>query len=126
VAQFTVTPVGPAWCTVSVTDKKGNVAVAGVHVVLARIAFVSNPDGLYHQVYVMDPDGQHLTLLTTDHTDKGQPAWSPDRTRIAFMSQGSTPTDVGEIWVMDADGRTRPASPSTVRPTATLPGHLTG
>jgi WD40 repeat protein len=104
--QFTVTPAGAGECTVSVTDKKGNVAFAGVHVVLARIAFshpVDDPVAAY-QIYVMDPGGQNKTRVSNSAFNEYQPAWSPDRTGIAF-----TVADFGgeEIYVMDADGQNR-------------------
>ena len=49
----------------------------------------------------MNPDGTGLVRLTTDAAYDGQPAWSPDGTRLAFSS------DRGgnyHIWVMNADG----------------------
>ncbi len=57
------------------------------------------------QIYVMDPDGSHVRQLT------GMPpetisynafaAWSPDRQKIAFMSNRDGDM---EIYVMAADG----------------------
>jgi Tol biopolymer transport system component len=104
-AQFTVTPVTEGFCTISFTDKKGNVAFAGVHVVLARIAFAHPEfDPAAGQIYVMDPGGQNKTRVSHNSFQEYQPAWSPDRTRIAF-----TVLEIGgeEIYVMDADGQSR-------------------
>ena len=106
-AQFTVTQVGAGSCTVSVTDKKGDVAFAGVHVVLARIAFshpAGDPTSNAYQIYVMDPGGQNKTRVSNSSFEEYQAAWSPDRARIAF-----TVLDFGgeEIYVMDADGQNR-------------------
>jgi Tol biopolymer transport system component len=101
VAQFTVTPAGEGSCTIAVTDKKGNVAFAGIHVVLARIAYSPHPTVEDpNQIYLMDPDGQHRTQVTNGADGATTPAWSPDRARIAF-------TDQMEIYVMDADGQNR-------------------
>ncbi len=102
VAQFTVAPVGAGSCTLTITDRKGNVAYVGVSVVLARIAFSSPRNQTSYQIYVMDPDGKHQVPVTKTSSEEFQPAWSPDRTRIAFMSRRDANP---EIYVMDADGQ---------------------
>lgn len=48
-----------------------------------------------------DPDGSHVRRLTSSLKIDHSPAWSPDGTRIAFVSER---TDNAEIWVMNADG----------------------
>ena len=65
-----------------------------------------SPDGrkfalsIDDDVYVMDADGTNLKQLTTDPARDVAPAWSPDGSRIAFMSRRS-----GQgFWVMSADG----------------------
>ena len=75
----------------------------------ARIAFTSDRDRNY-EIYVMDDDGKNQRNLT-NHPDRDLvPAWSPDGTRIAFMSNrdGHVRKDgvrtTFEIYVMDADG----------------------
>ena len=49
----------------------------------------------------MDIDGQNLKALTTDKASDGLPTWSPDGSKIAFVSNRD-----GEwsVWVMGADG----------------------
>jgi Tol biopolymer transport system component len=49
----------------------------------------------------MNADGSKQTRLTISPAVDREPAWSPDGTRIAFLSQ----RDGGrEIYVMNADG----------------------
>jgi Tol biopolymer transport system component len=63
-------------------------------------------------LWVMDADGTNQTNLTdTLDTNEGQPAWSPDGTKIAFTGPGEFNEDgsggLGDIYVMDADGTNR-------------------
>jgi Tol biopolymer transport system component len=76
------------------------------------IAFVSNRDGKFYQVYTMKPDGSDVKQLTTDARDKWSPtwqfhgtqlAWSPDGTRLLYVA----PVTAGgtlNIWMIAADG----------------------
>ena len=64
-----------------------------------RIAFFSN--GGEGEIYVMNADGSDQINLTNNPADDQQPAWSPDGTRIAFVSYRD---GEGEVYVMNADG----------------------
>lgn len=68
---------------------------------LTRIAFVSkHGDG--KELYVMDYDGQRVRRMTTTGTINLSPAWSPDGTRLAFLSfRQKYPA----IFILEADGR---------------------
>ena len=65
---------------------------------------MSTMDGDW-EIYVMDANGGNLHQLTENSVDDRGPAWSPDGTRIAFVSNRDTgqPRDT-DIYVMNADG----------------------
>src|SRR5205085_2211676 len=49
------------------------------------------------QVYLLSVDGGAAKALTSGEASSSEPRWSPDGTRIAFVSGG-------QIWTMDATG----------------------
>ena len=67
-----------------------------------RIVFTSLRDG-NAEIYVMDVDGGNQENLTNHPADDRQPDWSPDGTKIAFVS--SRDGGGSQIHVMDADGK---------------------
>jgi hypothetical protein len=60
----------------------------------------------------MNTDGGNIQQLTDDNASDGSPTWSPDGTRIAFVSDRD---GNNEIYVMEADGsnQTRLTNTST-------------
>src|SRR6266516_3295072 len=52
-------------------------------------------------IYVINSNGTGLTRLTTDPAYDASPTWSPDGSKIAFMSYRDGPA---AIYVMNADG----------------------
>jgi len=68
-----------------------------------KIVFVSDRD--IHrgnsEIYIMDADGDNQTRLTHSG-DNYTPKWSPDKSKIAFVSYPDKYNP--EIYVMDADG----------------------
>jgi parallel beta-helix repeat protein len=72
-----------------------------------QLAFTSYTGGGGNDIYVMnvtdrmDASGNGATRLTTDLASDGDAAWSPDGTRIAFISDRTGDYDVN---VMNADG----------------------
>ena len=65
------------------------------------VAFTSLRNGNF-DIYVMDADGGNQKNLTNHPADDRQPDWSPDGTKIAFVS--SRDGAGSQIHVMDADG----------------------
>ena len=69
--------------------------------VTPKIVFGSSRNGGNHDIFTMDLDGSNQTRLTTSLAYDDQPKWSPDSSKIAFMSgrDGNL-----EIYTMNADG----------------------
>jgi Tol biopolymer transport system component len=74
----------------------------------SRIAYVVDPvspSTFDFQVWLMNPDGSHRTMIFVSHgccvTAWGGPAWSPDGTQIAVAAY---PSPGWYLWVMNADG----------------------
>jgi Tol biopolymer transport system component len=69
--------------------------------VAPKIVFGSVRNNGNHDIFTMDLDGSNQTRLTTSLAYDDQPKWSPDSSKIAFMSgrDGNL-----EIYTMNADG----------------------
>lgn len=67
------------------------------------IAFVQD-DGQSRNIFLINPDGTGIRRLTTGsaNEENAQPVWSPDRSKIAFVSNREN--NEFEIYVMDANG----------------------
>ena len=66
-----------------------------------RIVFTFDVNHWESEIYVMDADGGNRENLTNHPGYDYDPDWSPDGTKIAFVSDRS---DVSQIYVMDANG----------------------
>ena len=73
----------------------------GLAVQKSRIVFTSTRDRNL-EIYVMDADGGNRENLSNHPVDDLDPDWSPDGTKIAFVS--SRKGGIYQIYVMDADG----------------------
>jgi TolB protein len=84
-----------------------NLPTGGCPENLNKIVYSYDPmDGtnVREGIYIMNPDGSNQTRLSgTDEVNQNQPAWSPERCRIAFTSHTEDGDD--DIFVMTADGK---------------------
>jgi serine/threonine protein kinase len=69
---------------------------------VAQLAFVSEREGGIPQVWLVGADGSGLTRLTSEPEGACQPAWSPDGTRLVYISpcQGRTERYAGATLIV--------------------------
>ena len=69
-----------------------------------KIAFTSDRTGDF-EIYTMNADGSGVTRLTHTPGEDREPVWSPDGTKIAFVSYGGDAVgSSADIMLMNADG----------------------
>lgn len=76
-----------------------------VPLIPCTFTFDSDRDGNL-EIYSMAPDGTNTKNLTNNAADDVEPAWSPDGTKIVFVSNRPQEQQEGGnyLYVMDADG----------------------
>ncbi|MHB1356552.1 MAG: DUF5050 domain-containing protein [Anaerolineae bacterium] len=99
----TATPSGKVVAT-KPAGKATAAATAKPGTATGRIAFISNRDGNY-EIYTMNTDGSDQQRLTTIGEHTVNPAWSPDGSKLAFVSD-KFGQDYGtaELYTCNADG----------------------
>ena len=75
----------------------GGLAAQGSRIVFSHLEFDN------FEIYVMDADGGNRKNLSNNPVDDEDPDWSPDGTKIAFVSDRNDAAY--QIYVMDADGK---------------------
>jgi TolB protein len=68
-----------------------------------RLTFYSNADGNL-EIYTANVDGSGLTRLTNEPAQDVSPRWSPDGSRILFLSARIGGYPHYRLFVMNADG----------------------
>jgi Tol biopolymer transport system component len=67
-----------------------------------RIAFFGRlPGDTNDDLFLINTDGTGLVRLTSDPGNDQYPAWSPDGSKLAFLS---TRSGIAQVWVMNANG----------------------
>ena len=91
--------------TVDVASGQDAEVTFDVTCVSPTIAFASNRDGAFN-IFTMRLDGSGVTQLTHDAAPGFStiPAWSPDGSKIAFVSTRDRSSVGLDIWVINADG----------------------
>ncbi len=69
-----------------------------------RVAYVlqrqdRNKDAVFANVWLVDSDGRNRRPLTQGDFRDGEPAWSPDGTRLAYVSNRSGSSQVHARWI---------------------------
>lgn len=73
-----------------------------------KLLFASeiNPQGaapVNFEIFVAGPDGSEISRLTDDDNWNGNPAWSPERCRIAFAATTDSQSSE-DVYIMNSDG----------------------
>lgn len=76
---------------------------------IGDIVFSSDRDGEGIQLYAMDSDGRHTTMVTSGSLGHIHPSWSPDGTELAFAgASGDVQTDDLDLIILRGDGTLDP------------------
>ncbi len=108
-----------SWIVIARTDGSGSYVVNQVDFGRdpswspdgTKIAFVRAPGGTAQQVWVMDVNGNNVTMVSTDGTRKFRPLWSPDGTRILYQGEEGSNAN---LFVVNANGTNQTALTSGV------------
>ena len=93
--------------TVKATAVQGGFSVsdtASVSVEPDRIAFLSDRNGDFPDIYVMDDDGGNVQRVTTGEIGFQRPSWSPDGRRIVLGIDNKLNGGSGRLYAINDDG----------------------
>lgn len=69
-----------------------------------KIAFVSDRNG-NDDIYIIEDNGENLTKLTDNKEDEYHPIWSPDGSKLIYLSDdGKVFNTTYKLWIMNKDG----------------------
>lgn len=84
---------------------------------LGQLAFASTSIGGIPQVYLMDATGAILRQITNEPDGACQPDWSPDGTRLVYVSPCRQKQDTyqgSSLYIINADGTGKLSLPTTL------------
>ncbi len=87
-----------------------------------KVDYVHYLDRRRTHLFVLDLASKEMTQITSGDYDDSEPAWSPDGSRIAFVSNRTESPDTNynsDIWIVDADNTDQGAG---LRQITTNPG----
>jgi len=82
-----------------------------------QIAFVSNRNGGIPQIWLMDTTGTVIRQITNEPEGACQPDWSPDGTRVVYVSPCRQKQDTyggSSLYIVNADGSDKLALPPSI------------
>lgn len=103
IAVPTVTEVVPT-VTATATEPPPTPTPTPMPVLPCNVVFESDRDGNL-EIYSMAPDGSNPVNLTNNPANDFDPVWSPDGTRIAFVSNRETESGGQFIYILSPAGR---------------------
>jgi serine/threonine protein kinase/Tol biopolymer transport system component len=84
---------------------------------LGELAFASTRTGV-PQVYIMKSDGSNIRQVTNEQDGACQPDWSPDGTRIVYISPCRQKADSyqgSSLYILEVETNTRAALPASLQ-----------
>jgi len=98
------------------------IAPDGQRVAYVRTAMSIMRDRREGRLWIVDADGSRHRKLTSADRSESSPRWSPDGTRIAFVSGGDDGVEIYVYWI---ETGSPPASRNSSGRRATSPGRTT-
>ena len=82
-----------------------------------KVDYVHYLDRRRTHLFVLDLANSEMTQITSGDYDDSEPAWSPNGSRVAFVSNRTDSPDTNynsDIWIVDADNKDKGANPRQI------------
>jgi Tol biopolymer transport system component len=109
--------------TGSVPDPLGGAGNAAASVAPGRLAVIDSSSGGGSNLYALNADGSSRSQLTNDTNFNSSVVWSPDASKLAFLSNANTGPQLGtDLVVINADGSGRKMLRTPLQPESATNG----